>query len=121
MLPSDSMPVQVVSRLPVSDKALHFFAYAVLAFLPVLYERLRTALVVAVCLAVIGVLVEVGQSYTGSRSFEMKDIAANGIGVLFGLMAGLPYRAGRRKVTLRSAAYKEKPGSLERSRRRAEG
>jgi VanZ family protein len=93
MLPSDSMPVQAISRLPMSDKALHFCAYAVLAFLPVLYERLRTALVVAVCLAAIGVLVEIGQSYTASRFFETKDIAANGIGVLFGLMAGLPYRA----------------------------
>lgn len=93
LLPSSSMPVQMVSRLPLDDKALHFCAYAVLAFLPVLYERLGTALAIAAGLAAIGVAVELGQSYTASRFFELQDIAANGIGVLFGLMAGLPHRA----------------------------
>lgn len=75
-----------------SDKLLHFSAYAVLAFLPVLYERMRTALAVAACLAVVGVLLEFGQSYTTSRFFEVRDLAANGGGVLFGFLVGLPRR-----------------------------
>lgn len=96
LLPSDSAPLRLLDRLPLSDKMLHFGAYAVLAFLPVLYERLRTAMAVAACLAVAGVLVEFGQAYTGSRIFEVRDMAANGFGVAFGLLIGLPRRGSRR-------------------------
>lgn len=92
LLPSDSPPLQLLGKLRVSDKLLHFGAYAVLAFLPVLYERLRTALAIAACLVILGVLVEFGQSYTATRFFEVKDIVADGGGVLFGLLVGLPRR-----------------------------
>lgn len=92
LLPADSPPLQLLGTLRLSDKVLHFGAYAVLAFLPVLYERLRTALAIAACLVLLGVLVEFGQSYTATRLFEVKDIIADGGGVLFGLLAGLPRR-----------------------------
>lgn len=85
--------MQLLEALPVSDKVLHFCAYAVLAFLPVLHERLRTAVGIAACLTLVGVAVEFGQSLGGSRLFETADMAANGGGVLFGLLAGLPHRS----------------------------
>lgn len=103
LLPASSAPVRMLERLPLSDKALHFCAYALLAFLPVLYERLRTALVIAACLTVMGVLVEFGQAASSSRLFEIRDMAANGCGVVFGLLAGLPRRGPRAATPARES------------------
>ncbi len=103
LLPSQSAPIRLLARLPVSDKVLHFSAYALLAFLPVLYERMRTAMAVAAGLAAIGVLLELGQAYLGERFFEPADIAANGCGVIFGILIALPGRgrgAGEREAIL---------------------
>lgn len=96
LLPSTSAAVRLLERFPGNDKVLHFCAYALLAFLPVLYERLRTAVVVAAFLVLAGALVEFAQALTGSRMFELRDMAANGSGVVFGLLIGLPRRGSRR-------------------------
>lgn len=119
LLPAESVPVRLAARLPVSDKALHFCAYAVLAFLPVIHERIRTAAAIAVCLTAAGVAVEFGQAFLGSRFFETADMAANGGGVLFGVLVGLPHRALAARTL--STVSRASSGSPPRSRRRVEG
>jgi len=73
------------------DKWSHFVAYGVLMFwFSLLYNRqIRWA---ATFIAM-GVVIEVLQSFTGYRSFEYADMAADTVGVLFGwILAQTPLR-----------------------------
>ena len=92
LLPASSLPMRALAHFGISDKLLHFGAYAVLAFLPALHER-RLELVAAI-LAVIamGALLEFAQLYSPGRSFEIADMVANAAGALCGLVLGLPLR-----------------------------
>jgi VanZ family protein len=93
LLPASSAPMRMVGQLPVSDKLLHFAAYAVLAFLPALHERgpaLALALVGAVSL---GVALEFAQRLSPGRNFEIGDMLADACGVLCGLILALPLRS----------------------------
>jgi VanZ family protein len=82
----------LIARLHLSDKVLHWGGYAVLAFLPALHERLRTAILAILALAAVGVLLEFAQLHVEGRSFEILDMAADGGGLLCGFAAGLPWR-----------------------------
>ena len=93
LLPGSSMLVRTAGQLRVSDKVLHFAAYAVLAFLPALHERwlaVAGALAGAVSL---GVALEFAQRLSPGRHFEIADMVANACGVLCGLMLALPLRS----------------------------
>ena len=82
--------MQALGELHVSDKILHFVAYAVLAFLPSLHER-RSALGAALLGAVtLGVLLEFAQRLSPGRNFELADMVADACGVLCGLILALP-------------------------------
>jgi VanZ family protein len=81
-----------VDSLPVSDKFQHFTAYAALAFLPTLHERRAKLGVQLAFAAVLGVLLEFGQLYSSGRSFDVYDMLADGLGILAGFVAGLPFR-----------------------------
>lgn len=92
LLPASSGPLRLLAHLRISDKVIHFFAYAALAFLPAMHERLRTVFGLAVALSAVGVLLEFGQLESPGRSFEVADMLADAAGVLLGVTAGLPWR-----------------------------
>lgn len=73
------------------DKVVHAFAYAALMFwFSQIYSEHRTRLLVAFALAMMGVLIEYAQGYTGYRTFDYADMAANAVGVLLGWLAAPP-------------------------------
>ncbi len=82
-----------VRRAQVSDKSLHFLAYLVLAFLlwfsvkpnAKVNWRKITVWLIFFGLVLYGSVDEVVQSYVG-RTSDIKDVAANLIGVLFALL-----------------------------------
>ena len=92
LLPGDSLPMRDLTRLHIHDKVQHFAAYAVLAFLPALHERLRVLAFVALALVALGVTLEYGQLFSVGRFFEIGDMVANAVGVCFGVALGLPLR-----------------------------
>lgn len=95
LAPATSGPMEVVSRLPVSDKVLHFTGYGILAILPALHEPWRTLWRVSVGVVLLGVLLEFGQRYSPGRTFEVADMLANLAGVLCGLAIGRAIRPER--------------------------
>ena len=92
LLPGSSLPMQALGTLQVSDKWMHFAAYAMLAFLPALHERwpaLTVALAASIC---VGILLEFAQRLSPGRSFETDDMLADACGVLCGFVLALPWR-----------------------------
>jgi VanZ family protein len=94
LLPANSGPMQTLGRLQISDKLLHFLAYATLSFLPTLHERWPVLALVVAGAVMLGVGLEFAQMLSPGRSFEIADMLANAIGALGGLVAALPWRAG---------------------------
>lgn len=92
LLPGASLPVRLLTQLHIGDKIQHFGAYAVLAFLPTLHERRGLLAIVALGLVALGISLEFGQMLSGSRFLEIGDMAANAVGVCFGVAFGLPLR-----------------------------
>jgi hypothetical protein len=93
LLSGASPVILEIESLPVSDKALHFAAYLALSLLPVLGLRgRRRAIRAALSMFLLGVALEAGQHFSPRRTVEFGDIAANGLGVLSGVLLGLPLR-----------------------------
>jgi VanZ family protein len=88
VLPSDSSPMQALDSLQINDKIEHVAAYTALAFLPALHERRRFVIVAALGAVALGVALEYVQRFTGWRDFEVGDMIADAIGVVFGLVTG---------------------------------
>jgi len=102
LLPDTSEPLQLLAELPVSDKALHFTAYAILAFVPSVHERLFPAVLQLAASFGLGIGLEFVQEYF-SRSYEAADMVADGWGLIFGLVLGLilrQYLDGRKRRAL---------------------
>ena len=77
-----------------SDKLGHMLAYATLMFwFAQIYSRGRTRLLIAAGLALMGVALEIAQGFTGYRSFEYADMAANTVGVAIGWVMAPPRTA----------------------------
>jgi VanZ family protein len=77
-----------------SDKVGHVLAYATLMFwFGQIYSRGRAKLFIAAALALMGVALEIAQEYTGYRTFDYADIAANTFGVVVGWLIGPPRSA----------------------------
>ena len=88
LLPASNRLVQACGRLPLSDKGLHFSAYAGLAFLAALAFGAGRRLVVALgFLIALGLTLEFGQRLSPGRSTEVADFAANTAGVVMGTLA----------------------------------
>lgn len=85
--------MRLLAHLHIGDKIQHFAAYAALGFLPALHERQRMLAFVALGLVALGVLLEFGQTLSAGRFFEIGDMAANAVGVCFGVAFGLPLRS----------------------------
>jgi VanZ family protein len=82
----------VVTALP-SDYLMHFGAYALLALFPMLVLERSGRVVMAVLLTgLLGVALEYGQTMVPGRFLDSADIAANSLGLLCGVVAGLPGR-----------------------------
>jgi VanZ family protein len=81
-----------LNRLKINDKVEHFGAYAFLAFLPVIHERYRFVIAAAIGAILLGVALEFAQLYSGWRDFEVGDLVADAVGVVIGLLAGMPIR-----------------------------
>jgi VanZ family protein len=74
-----------------TDKVAHFLAYGTLMFwFAQIYSAARTRLVIAAGLALMGVGLEIAQSFTDYRTFEYADMAANTVGVLGGWLIAPP-------------------------------
>ena len=87
-----------------SDKFGHVLAYATLMFwFGQIYSRARTRLFIAIALAIMGVALEIAQGYTGYRSFEYADMAANTTGVVIGWLIAPP-RTGNLLLRVESLA-----------------
>ena len=69
-----------------SDKVNHLLAYAALMFwFGQLFRKRGSSFVIAAGFVALGVALEFAQDSTGYRTFEYRDMAANGIGVICGL------------------------------------
>ena len=89
LLPGNSPVLNAIDKLPLTDKEIHCGAYCVLSFLAVLGHRnLRTAILFALGLAVIGAGVELVQNFVPGRSPELLDEVANVTGILLGSLIG---------------------------------
>jgi len=93
--PPESSVTLAIGRLHMSDKAVHFCAYLLLASLPVIgFQDRRGGLAAALSMFVLGALMEGGQHFSPGRAIEFGDVIANGAGVGCGAILGLPFRAG---------------------------
>ena len=82
-----------IGRLHIWDKLQHFGAYLALSFLPVIgFRDRRRGLMAGLSMFLLGVLMEAGQHYSPGRAVELGDVIANGAGVSFGTLLGLPIR-----------------------------
>ncbi len=90
-----------------ADKVEHAIAYAGLSFwFCLLYPVGRSRLIVAIALTGLGVGLEYVQGWTGYRTFDVLDMAADAVGVLAGwllvctplgrLLAHIDHRIGTR-------------------------
>ena len=74
-----------------ADKYGHVAAYALLTYwMMQLCEGARSRLVVACALLALGVALEVMQYFTGYRSMEAADAAADALGIALGWLAAPP-------------------------------
>ena len=75
------------------DLVLHFGSYAVLACLPIfIFRERKTAVMVALCMAPMGYLVEMIQKNVSGRTFSAEDMIANNLGVFAGIFVGAVIR-----------------------------
>jgi VanZ family protein len=92
LVPGDSAPMILLSRTYVSDKLVHFTAYTVLALVPALGLRLRSAIPCLITTQLVGISLELAQILVPYRSWDFYDIAANTAGVLAGAILGVGVR-----------------------------
>ena len=89
LLPGNSLEMRWVGANHVSDKTLHFTAYALLAFLPIFGFGTRGGIAVGASMVLLGVALEFAQRLVPLRSFEVGDMMANGMGVAAGMALAL--------------------------------
>lgn len=78
------MPSPPPSVIENGDKVQHFFGYAVLAVLG--FRVLQRSVWVWLAASLMGVGVEIAQSFTPWRSFDTNDMLANACGAVIGLL-----------------------------------
>ena len=85
------MPAPPNVELTDADKLAHLLAYGVVTLWFVqIYESVRSRIVIAAGLVLLGIVVEILQGYTGYRSLELADMAANATGVALGWVSAPP-------------------------------
>jgi VanZ family protein len=74
----------------VNDKLLHFLAYVVLGFLPMLWaQSWRPAIATLLAMAILGFALECGQTLVPGRSFDLLDLAGDVAGIVCGALIGM--------------------------------
>jgi VanZ family protein len=92
LLPARSAPMCALNSFSISDGVQHFFAYALLTFLPALHERRSLAVLAAAGATLLGVALEFGQLLSDGRTWQYSDIEANAAGACTGMLFALPLR-----------------------------
>jgi len=93
LLPGDSAPIIALASTNVSDKLMHFGAYAIIAFVPAFGFRLRNAIRYIISTELAGIGLEIAQRFIPDRSSDLYDVLANTIGVLAGTALALAIRS----------------------------
>lgn len=84
---------QTVIQVSITDKVVHFLAYFILTFIALLSSTQKHSLFMILAIQIlIGVFVEVAQSFTPDRTPELLDVLANSLGVLFGALVYFLFR-----------------------------
>lgn len=78
---------------------VHFLAYTVASFLPLLVWRRGTALVLSVGLAVLGTGMEIIRAIAGAKPPDVQYIIINALGVAAGILLGLNILARRSRMS----------------------
>ncbi len=89
LLPAQSAPMMWMSSMEISDKLMHFGAYAALAFIPCFGFTLGTALSLTALSMLLGIALEFTQDYVPGRTFDLRDMEANALGLLAGVILGV--------------------------------
>lgn len=85
------IPAQALQQPAQGDKLLHFSAYAVLmSWFSNIYPAMNHRIRLALALVTLGIALEFAQRWTGYRSFEIADMAANAAGVAAGWLSAPP-------------------------------
>lgn len=81
------IPSQALPPLAIGDKAEHLLAYVALSWTGVLAARgRRVELRTGLLLVVLGCVLEVLQMLVPGRSADLRDVAADALGVLLGIV-----------------------------------
>lgn len=76
-----------------NDKVVHFLGYTVLAVLPVAFmEIVGVGVAFAAGMIPMGICLEFLQRMVPGRSFEVRDMIANSLGVVAGILVALSLR-----------------------------
>lgn len=88
------VPARMISAITINDKLEHAGSYFVLMlWFGGMFER-RRHVPIAVVLAVLGFVLDLLQLTTATRDFDMRDVAADTVGVLLGLALSLSVLGG---------------------------
>jgi VanZ family protein len=80
------LPARMLESIPAPDKLQHAGSYFILMlWFAGLYPRERYALI-ALLLLVLGLALDLAQGFSTTRTFDMRDVAANAGGILVGLL-----------------------------------
>ena len=93
LLPRNSAPMMLLTSADVSDKVMHFSAYAVLALVPAIGLQFSIAIPCIVANELVGVGLEFAQLLVPDRSCDLYDAAANTAGVLVGTALAIVIRS----------------------------
>ena len=89
LLPQDQISIEQ----PFNDKVAHFLTYFILTFIALLSSNQKHSLLSILAIQVlIGVCMEVAQSFIPGRTPEFLDVLANSLGVLFGALVYFLFR-----------------------------
>lgn len=88
------VPARMISAIPVNDKLEHAGSYCLLMlWFAGMFDR-RRHIPIAIILVVLGFTLDVLQLTTATRDFDMRDVAANTVGILIGLALSLTLLGG---------------------------
>jgi VanZ family protein len=88
------VPGEMLRSITVSDKIMHAASYFVLMlWFAGLYHRSKHPIVAAVLIG-LGIVLDMLQGTTRTRSFDLNDIAADAAGVLAGLLLAIWFFEG---------------------------
>ena len=89
LIPGDMLPT-----ISIRDKLLHAGSYFLLmTWFAGLYRRRHHAVIAAVLLG-LGIALDLIQGGTATRTFDLRDILANALGILLGLVLALWFLEG---------------------------